>query len=248
VRIDGLLDPQSGAHARAAIDAVVQYTVHDDSGRSREQRTADALTELCCAYAKGDVGGGRRRPQLLVTVDYDTIFERAGGVGTTQSGDTLSAESLRQLCCDAGLHRVVTRGRSTILDFGAEVRLASESLYLALVARDGGCRWSGCAAPAAWCEVHHIVERENGGPTNQANCCLMCATHHRQAHVRGITLTGDGFGFTIALPGGRVLHSRPPGPLGAAPTNPPADVPHPCDDARVRGPSSYAPDQLTLVG
>ena len=62
------------------------------------------------------------------------------------------------MCCDAELNRVVTRGASTILDYGTTTRLASDSQYYALVARDGGCRWPGCDRPPGWCQVHHIDE------------------------------------------------------------------------------------------
>ncbi|GAA1960181.1 hypothetical protein GCM10009776_23440 [Microbacterium deminutum] len=49
----------------------------------------------------------------------------------------------------------------------------------AIALRDGGCIIPGCAVPAAWCEIHHVVESAHGGPTHTDNGVMLCWFHHR---------------------------------------------------------------------
>jgi hypothetical protein len=57
---------------------------------------------------------------------------------------------------DANLRLLITRGND-ILWLGRNERYASRAQYLALVARDGECRWPGCHTPAAWCDAIHLT-------------------------------------------------------------------------------------------
>ena len=122
----------------------------DNSNRTRDQRCADALVQLAKAASKGDITGGRSNAKVLVTSSYEMVCERATTRGRTHVGSTLDADSIRAMCCDAGMHRVITGPGSSILDFGHETRLVSENLFLALVARDQHCRWPGCTIRATW--------------------------------------------------------------------------------------------------
>ena len=74
-----------------------------------------------------------------MAVPFETVVERAAGRGVIIGLDaTVSGDTVRKMCCDAELNRVVTRGASTILDYGTTTRLASDAQYYAMVARDGG--------------------------------------------------------------------------------------------------------------
>lgn len=55
----------------------------------------------------------------------------------------------------------------------------------AIAARDGGCIIPGCAVPAGWCEIHHVVEHAQGGPTHTDNGALLCWYHHRHLESSG---------------------------------------------------------------
>jgi hypothetical protein len=209
-RVEGLLDPQSATHVRTTLDAVTSQSAFDDTGRSRDQRSADALTQLCIAEAKGDITGGRSNAGLLVTARYETVVERATARGTTSLGTTLDASSVRQLACDAGMHRVITGPGSSILDFGHETRLVSSNMFSALVVRDQHCRWPGCTMRATWCDTHHIIEWAQGGATNLANAALFCHHHHHMSHQPGWTLTGTGNRIEIHHPDGSIEISKPP--------------------------------------
>jgi hypothetical protein len=84
VAVDGLLEPEAGSIVLAALEPLARPH-HAEDTRSGGQRTADALCEL----ARRALEGGRLpktggvRPQLLVTVDLDSLLSRpAGWVGS----------------------------------------------------------------------------------------------------------------------------------------------------------------------
>ena len=98
--IKGSLPDEDAAYIKTALDHIAGKAFDDTSGRSYPQRIADALTELCKAYAAGTVTGGRERPKLIVTVSYETIVERATGRCVVVGHDvTLSGEAVRRLAC-----------------------------------------------------------------------------------------------------------------------------------------------------
>ena len=209
-KVDGLLDPESAAIVRTTLDAVMNESAFDNSGRRRDQRCADALTQLAKAASKGTIAGGRSNAKLLVTVPFETITERASARGRTHAGPTLDADTVRSIACDAGIHRVITGPRSSILDFGHENRLVSENLFLSLVARDRHCRWPGCSIRATWCDAHHVTEWGRHGRTDEGTCALLCSYHHSVTHQPGWTITGNAHEFTIHHPDGSTEISRPP--------------------------------------
>jgi hypothetical protein len=112
IALQGLLDPEGGHILLAALEPLARPADAADP-RSGDQRRADALTELARRALEGgqlpQTGGVR--PQLLVTVDLDSLLGRPGGLG----GDTgwtgpLAPQACQRLACDSALTRVlVTR-------------------------------------------------------------------------------------------------------------------------------------------
>ena len=236
-RVDGLLDPDSASIVRTTLDAIMNESAFDNSDRRRDQRCADALTQLCKAASKGKIAGGRSNAKVLASVPFETVVERGAARGVTHAGPTIDADAVRQMACDAGIHRVITGPGSSILDFGRENRLVSENLFLALVARDRHCRWPGCTIRATWCDAHHVTEWGHHGRTNESTCALLCHYHHSLTHQPGWNVTGDGHDFTIHHPDGSTETSRPPTIRTAGPSprsatiqtgpEPPSDVNEP---------------------
>ena len=129
------------------------------------QRRADALVEICRFFLDHQQSrpGGRHRPHLNVVVDLEALQEDRGG--RVVDGPSLDATTMSRLVCDCALHRVLTRGRSAILDYGTSTRTIPAPLWSALVLRDEHCRFPGCDRPSTWCEGHHIHWVTHGGAT-----------------------------------------------------------------------------------
>jgi hypothetical protein len=98
-------------------------------------------------------------------------------------GQRLSRTTLERIMCDCYISRVITDGRSNILDVGRATRTVSNALWTALIVRDGHCTEPGCTLGPAHCEAHHIWHWEHGGPTDLENLVLLCWYHHRQQHI-----------------------------------------------------------------
>ena len=91
------------------------------------------------------------------------------------------------------------------------------SIRRAVLLRDRGCAWPRCGRPAAWCDVHHLQHKADGGKTAVSDCVLLCQFHHDVCiHRRGWRLVLHPDGTTTAYgPDGQVLHSHSPPTLRA---------------------------------
>ncbi|HUU61083.1 MAG TPA: DUF222 domain-containing protein, partial [Acidimicrobiia bacterium] len=184
VRLDGDLDPESGAVVMTALGSLAEPAALDpEDGRSPAQRRADALTEICRRHLdsadRPRLGG--ERPHLQVTVDVATLAGRGEQLVDLDTGP-ITLEAVRRLACDATVSRILFREGSEPLEIGRAGRVVPASLRRALNARDGGCTHPGCDIPARWCDAHHLVHWAQGGKTEPANLRLLCRRHHRLAH------------------------------------------------------------------
>lgn len=112
---------------------------------------------------------------------------------TFASSVRLSPEGARRLASDADL-RFIVHDDGRILGTTEPTPTIPPALRDALIARDHGCRFPGCRAPAQWSDVHHVMPRHRGGPTLADNLVLLCRRHHSAVttgHWR-LDMTPDG--------------------------------------------------------
>ncbi|WP_106275754.1 HNH endonuclease signature motif containing protein [Geodermatophilus tzadiensis] len=182
----GELDAVGGEKLQAALESFVQADRPAGDERSRAQRLGDALVQLCdTALASGSLPVLRTvKPHVAVVIDLEDLADPATGpdAGRMGFGATISAARARWLACDATVSRVVFGPDGAPLDLGREHRLADRHLRRAVELRDGGCVFTGCAAPTWWAEVHHLVHWLDGGETTLANSALLCERHHTKVH------------------------------------------------------------------
>jgi hypothetical protein len=151
--------------------------------RSAGARRADALVEICRQVL--DCGelpdSGGEKPHVVVTMSWKQLRDQVGA-GLLDTGDLLTPAAVRRLACDAVLIPAVLGGDGQVLDVGRARRLIDGPLRRALVLRDKGCAWPGCDRPPRWCQGHHVVPWQDGGPTSLASSVLLCGFHHREVH------------------------------------------------------------------
>jgi hypothetical protein len=238
-------DPDLGGHGRGQ-RAVGPGGRPDLAGGTRapgpprqRQRPAQPIPAPGrCPGRAGPPHPGRRtpaphrwvRPQLLVTVDLDSLLGLDGLGGEIGGAGPLDPETCRRLACDGAVTRVLVT-RHPIHDPGGDARLAGQlrtALALlppvlggaptqplevgrtsrvvtpvqraALAVRGGGCGFPGCDRPLAWCEAHHLRHWLHGGPTDLANLALLCRAHHRAVHEGGWRLARSPDGRLAATP------------------------------------------------
>ena len=189
VAYDGICDPESGAIHTAAINAEMERDHVEHDPRTPAQRRFDALTNLLRrSLDRGDVGETRNvRPHVTVVVDLDELPGAPAELVSRVRSERhhhgqLSAVTLERITCDCDISRVITAGRSEILDVGRTTRTISPAIWKALVVRDRHCQAPGCDRPPASCQAHHIVHWTRGGPTNLDNLLLLCGFHHKLVH------------------------------------------------------------------
>ncbi|MEX2324342.1 MAG: DUF222 domain-containing protein, partial [Nitriliruptoraceae bacterium] len=178
----------TGIDAELVATTLQAYRVADPAGgavgtsRTPEQATADALVDVCRAALDHRDAPHKHgvRPQVIVTIDYETLLAQSGTVGTPNMGSLPFAE-VRRLLVDAGVARILTDPKGVPLEAGEQVRTVPAGLWRALHVRDGGCVAVNCTAPASWCDVAHLDQPFRlGGRLDLKNAALMCRTHHRR--------------------------------------------------------------------
>ena len=177
----GRFDPEAGNRIEAALAAQERRIRTQQDGATEStfgQRMADALEHLVCAEAEN------RRPQgtkLILTASWDQINQQMADARLLDGTPLTKAEALR-LACDADLLPSVFDTKFQTLDVGRKARSATEAQRVALIIRDKHC--IGCGKSAVWCEAHHIVSWQQGGPTDLDNLVLVCTACHHDIHDR----------------------------------------------------------------
>ncbi|SEO38392.1 HNH endonuclease signature motif containing protein [Trujillonella endophytica] len=91
--------------------------------------------------------------------------------------------------------------------------------------RDRTCRFPNCGQQVGWSDLDHVVPHDCDGPTDCANLCCLCRSHHRlKTFARGwrFEMSPDGV-LTVTTPTGITRTTRPP--AMRPPPEPPAADP-----------------------
>jgi hypothetical protein len=213
-----VLDDAGAVQFQQAIRTASTWDGVDDT-RDGVRRSADALVDVCAFFnANHDRSGTpRRRPQVELVVDADTLTGTTP-VAWTSDHTHLRAASSDTLLCDCVIHRVMRAG-NTILSYGRATHTVPANLFRATAVRDGGCRFPGCDRPIAWCDAHHVHFWRHLGMTELENLVLLCNRHHHLIHRPGWQLkllpNAD---LEVTRPDGTVRTTHPRGhPRGKPP-------------------------------
>ncbi|MEA2972886.1 MAG: hypothetical protein QOG82_1344 [Actinomycetota bacterium] len=182
--LDGrhVLEGHRDAEGGAVVAAALALATVEDADRTPAQRRGDALVDVSRFFLDHQQThtGGRARPHLSLVADVEAMEEGRGG--RVVGGPALDGTTMSRILCDCSLHRVLTEGRSAILDYGTATRTIPANLWNALVIRDEHCRFPGCDRKSAWCEGHHVKWVTHGGATEINNLVLLCTRHHHRLH------------------------------------------------------------------
>jgi hypothetical protein len=210
--VDAILDPETGAAFRTALDSLAKRLGPDDE-RSHKQRMADSVGELV-HHAMGEGRLPRRngvRPHINLTTTIEGLKNELGAPpADLELSLPISTRTLERLACDCTMSRVLLAD-SMVIDVGRATRVVSAPMRRALRVRDRGCRWPGCDRQVNWSTPHHIELWAKGGASRLANLVLLCFFHHRLVHEGGWQVVKVGREFRF-MPPDRVVMRRARGP------------------------------------
>ena len=202
-KLFGTFDPVAGARIETALAAMAKKLRHGEDARNRAtpaQRYADALELLITRRGAGKPQG----TNLVVIADYDLV---AGQLRDARliDGTPLAPSEILKIALDANILPALFDTKGQPLWLGHKYRHATVAQRIALAVRDKGC--VGCRASNSFCQAHHVIHWEDGGPTDIDNLCLLCSDcHHKQVHELGAQLTRGPDGHLQLEP----PSSRPP--------------------------------------
>ena len=211
IALTAVLDPESGAYVKAAIDALVTAgwrrgesggtrgtdaaaTPVAPDDRSMRQRQADALVDLC-RHALGcdNAEFAHATTTVVVRMTLDDLQSGRGTATIDGLDQPISVATARRMAAQGQVIPCVLGGDSEILDWGRAKRLFTPAQRLALVERDGGCAFCGLDPHAT--EGHHIRWWDrDAGPTDLRNGVLLCTRCHHRVHDDGWDIRIDGIG------------------------------------------------------
>lgn len=172
---------------------------------------ASALVTMAESVVRGDAPH-RSPTEVMVTVPLETL--RASGapdvtaVATSRNGACLSAETVRRMCCDAGMVPVLEDDKGRPLSVGRKTRTIPPSVMRVLLKRDRTCTFPGCNT-RVFLQGHHLQHWADGGKTSVDNLCLLCSHHHRFVHEYGYTVEMTDEGPLYRQPGGAAVPQVP---------------------------------------
>ncbi|MGL3149980.1 DUF222 domain-containing protein [Microbacterium sp. A82] len=149
--------------------------------RTHAQRHHDAFaTILMVTAASGGMpASGGAAPTLVVSVRAEDFMNRTGRATIEGAGYTVPLGAADHAACAGGVQRVLFDENGAIVGIGTSARIFNVRQRRAIVLRDRKCLIPGCAIRAEWCEIHHVIDHAQGGPTHTDNGVPLCWHHHR---------------------------------------------------------------------
>jgi hypothetical protein len=179
------LDPVAGETLQSAIDAEARTLAQQRSDAGEPVHHGEHLNSEALASLVESGNGAKGRASINVVCDIDTLGTGvwAGTVKHTGAGNDIPLSNLRRLLCDAWVTHTVLGPSGRALAVGRSHRTATDAQRAALRVMYPSCAM--CEVRFDHCEIHHIIEWENGGPTDLNNLIPLCSVHHHRVHDDG---------------------------------------------------------------
>ncbi len=160
----------------------------------------------------GSVGvhevGAFARPVINVTVPIQTLMGISDEPGVLAGGEILPGGLVRALSAantDAPWYRMLTDPARQCVQLSTTSYKPTAPIVRELVADFGTCYMTGCAVPAAECDLDHRVPAPEGA-TSTGNLGPGCRGHHTAKHAPGFGLLAHDDGSLVFTTAGGFSH------------------------------------------
>jgi len=171
----------------AVVEAVFEEMIErmrpakGEAWASRDHRGADALVELCRAYANRSADE-RNAPTSGNRAHFVVHVPLSGPA--TVAGIPLPDAMVERLRADARMEPVLVGADGEPIAVGRTESTLSEKDKRVVKQRDGKCRWPGCDRRVGL-EVHHLWPRSWDGSDEKWNLASVCTIHHAELAPQG---------------------------------------------------------------
>jgi hypothetical protein len=159
--------------------------------RSAAQRRADAFVDVFGGAARWmdlpHAGGQRAQISYVISCEWAAGLDGADPARGAWTGPQTRAR-MEAMLCEGRLSRLLLDAEgqvASLVSVNDEITVAQRR---AVSARDRCCVARGCSRPPAFCDVHHLIARKDGGPTEIGNLALLCRRHHVLWHEGALLL------------------------------------------------------------
>ena len=217
--ISGLLDPETRAYLDAVLSKLAAPGMCDPRDespttegepdaaaaerdtRTTAQRNHDGLRAcLRSTLASGTLGSHHGLPVTVVVSTTVSELQRAAGQAISGSGNLVPIPDLIRMAAHALHYLAIFDDDGRPLYLGRSKRIATADQRIVLHAKDRGCSAPGCTMPGYLCQVHHVDDWCDDGPTDIDNLTFACGPHHRLLQQGWTTRKRRGNGVTEGIP------------------------------------------------
>jgi hypothetical protein len=206
--LHGTFDPDTYHRLTALLDAETGRRMKRDRDQNRDHVMAHALVDLVAGTSDSPEGS----PAVTVIIDADTLIHgaHANTVCERPDGTAVDIDTAREAACTSDIVPVFVTGGTVPIAVGRTRRLATIAQRRAIEAIHSSCAIPGCEVSITRCEVHHLIEWEQGGCTDLDNLIPVCSHHHHRVHADGwqLTLARDRT-LTVTRPDGSAVSDSP---------------------------------------
>jgi hypothetical protein len=175
----GKLDPETGVLLEELLKPFEKPLPKEEGPdpRSYAERAGDALADVLqmAANCPDLPTHNGMKAEMTLTVSLETLESELGHA-------LVNVNDARRIACDAHVIPAIMGGPSKPLDIAVPEYVVPAHIRRALVLRDRGCVFPGCAKPASVCHSHHVKSWLEDGQTELGNLVLLCGHHHRLIH------------------------------------------------------------------
>ena len=136
----------------------------------------ERFTTLISRISMNEAAKGSPYP-LVITAKASDIANGTGEA-VTGSGDRFPMGDVVRRGLNGKVFYHLMDEKARTVEVLTDQRFANKKQTAIVTARDRGCVFPGCDAPAGWCDVNHVVPHSKGGRTEINNLCLLCSFHH----------------------------------------------------------------------
>lgn len=167
--------PGEGSAMRMTGNMLVDEAYEVHAALSSEARRVDGtMVDALLSFVRGHA-----EAKVVFNI-YGESPDRATSLG----GCTLLDEKQGKLWAEAADTVRDLAGADTLECEGHD---PSEKLKAYVRGRDGTCRFPGCTVDGEFCDLDHVVNWEDGGPTKAANLQCLCRHHHNMKTDGAVT-------------------------------------------------------------